>query len=111
MFRNVPVAEVFNLANHVEYQPGQIVSRALAQHESGNVTLFAFAAGEGLTTHTSTGDALVYLLDGRGQVTIDGQEMTLSPGESVVMPAHTPHAVYAPEDFKMLLIISKGKDA
>lgn len=107
MFKNMPMAEVVNLSELVEYQPGQVVSRTLAQNNGVSVTLFTFAAGEGLSTHTASGDALVHVLDGQALITIDDEEMMVPAGQAVVLPANIPHAVAAPENFKMLLIIVK----
>ena len=44
-------------------------------------------------------------LDGVGKITIDGTEYLLHEGESIIMPAGHPHAVYGQEAFKMLLIV------
>ncbi|MCG8348704.1 MAG: cupin domain-containing protein [Chloroflexales bacterium] len=107
MFKNIPISEVVNLSDLVEYQPGQAVSRTVAQNSRVSVTLFAFTAGEGLSTHTASGDALVHVLDGQALITIDKEEMTIPAGQAVVLPANIPHAVAAPENFKMLLVIIK----
>lgn len=107
MIKNIPISEVVGLSTLVEYQAGQVVSRTLAQNSSVSVTLFAFAAGEGLSSHTASGDALVHVLDGEALITIDNQEMTVSAGQAIVMPANIPHAVAAATAFKMLLMIIK----
>jgi len=107
MFKNIAMADVVEFATLVDYREGQVVSRTLVQNSGVSVTLFAFAAGEGLSTHTATGDALVYLLDGETLITIDEQTMTVSTGQAMVLPANVPHAVAAPSDFKMLLVLIK----
>ena len=84
---------------------GQVVSRTLAQNEHVSVTLFSFDKGEEISTHESGGDAMVTCLDGVGRITIDGVEHILHEGESIVMPARHPHAVYGQEQFKMLLVV------
>ncbi len=111
MIKNIPVAEVVDLASLVECQTGQVISRTLAQNSKVTVTLFAFAAGEGLSAHTASGDALLYVLEGEALITIAGHEMTVSAGQAVVMPAQVPHAVAAPTAFKMLLVVVKPEDA
>ena len=92
-------------AQQVEAEAGQIVSKTLAQNDAVSITLFAFSKGEEISTHASGGDAMVLVLEGRGRFTIDGREHFCSAGESIVMPAGKPHAVYAAEDFKMLLTV------
>ena len=93
------------LKDQVEYQPGQVVSRTLAQNPALSVTLFSFDKGEEISTHESGGDAFVTCLDGVGRITIDGKPYELHEGESIVMPAKHPHAVYGQEKFKMLLVV------
>ena len=103
--KNMEPEQVVSLAGHVIVNPGQIVSRTLAQNPYVSVTLFAFAKGEEIGTHDSEGDAMVLVLEGTGRFTVDGRDYVLQAGESLVMPAKKPHAVYAPEDFKMLLTV------
>lgn len=103
--KNISKAEVLTLRDQVAYQSGQVISRTLAQNEHVSVTLFSFDKGEEISTHESGGDAMVTCLDGMGRITIDGVEHILHEGESIVMPARHPHAVYGQEQFKMLLVV------
>ncbi|HBM96821.1 TPA: cupin domain-containing protein [bacterium UBP9_UBA11836] len=103
--KNISQAEVLTLKEQVSYQPGQVVSTTLAQNGYVSVTLFAFDKDEEISTHESDGDAFVTCLDGVGKITIDGTDYQLHEGESIVMPAKHPHAVYAQEQFKMLLVV------
>lgn len=103
--KNISKSEVLTLKDQISYQEGQVVSKTLAQNPAVSVTLFSFDKGEEISTHESGGDAFVTCLDGVGQVTIDGQDYELREGESIVMPAGHPHAVYGKERFKMLLVV------
>ena len=103
--KNISEKEVLTLREQVAYQPGRVVSRTLAQNSAVSVTLFSFDKGEEISTHASGGDAFVTCLDGVGRITIDGEEFLLHQGESIVMPAGHPHAVYGQEQFKMLLVV------
>lgn len=105
MMKNIPMSEVLVLKDQVTYQDGQVVSKTLAQNDAVSVTLFAFAKGEEISSHKSGGDAMVVCLDGEGRITIDENNYTLTAGECIVMPAGHPHAVYAAEKFKMLLVV------
>lgn len=105
MLKNISKAEVLVLKDQVSYQPGQIVSKTLVQNNALSVTLFAFDKDEEISTHESGGDAFVTCLDGVGRITIDGTAYELHEGESIVMPAKHPHAVYGQEQFKMLLVV------
>ena len=105
MLKNIEKSTVLALKEQVAYQQGQVVSKTLAQNDSLSVTLFSFWKGEEISTHASGGDAMVTCLDGVGKITIDGQEYLLREGQSIVMPAGHPHAVYGQEHFKMLLVV------
>ena len=48
---------------------------------------------------------MVTVLEGRGKFTVDGKDYFLDAGQTLVMPAKKPHAVYAEECFKMLLVV------
>lgn len=103
--KNIRQAEVLVLKEQIVYQEGQVVSKTLAQNSALSITLFSFAKGEEISTHASGGDAFVTCLDGVSRVTIDGVDYLLHEGESIVMPAGHPHAVYGEEAFKMLLVV------
>ncbi|MDP1570037.1 MAG: cupin domain-containing protein [Vicinamibacterales bacterium] len=103
----LPPAEA--LALHALVTPTEhgIASRILAKASGGNLTLFAFDAGQGLTEHTSPFDALVLVLEGALTLTIGGAAVQATPGTVVRMPADVPHAVDAPAAARMLLVMLK----
>ena len=103
--KNMEQAAVLTLKEQVAYQPGQVVSKTLAQNDALSVTLFSFDKDEEISTHASGGDAFVTCLDGVGRITIDGVPYELHEGDSIVMPAGHPHAVYGQEQCKMLLVV------
>ena len=103
--KNIDKSAVLTLKEQVSYQPGQVVSKTLAQNDAVSVTLFAFDKGEEISTHESGGDAFVTCLDGTGRITIDGTQYVLHEGQSIVMPARHPHAVYGQDQIKMLLVV------
>ena len=103
--KNIAQSEVLTLKDEISYQKGQVVSKTLAQNDAVSITLFSFDKGEEISTHESGGDAMVTCLDGTGRITIDGVEYILHEGDTIVMPARHPHAVYGAEQFKMLLTV------
>lgn len=103
--KNFPVEEPVSLAGQVEARPGEIVSKTLAQNGAVSITLFAFDKGEEISAHDSSGDAMATVLEGTGKLTVDGREHLVSAGQSLIMPAKKPHAVFAQEAFKMLLVV------
>ncbi|MEK7714343.1 MAG: cupin domain-containing protein [candidate division NC10 bacterium] len=101
-------AQVNRLVDLVGYQDGAVVSRTVLKQPAGNVTLFAFDAGQELSEHTVAYDALVQVLDGEAEITIDGRPHRLRAGDLILMPANKPHAVRAPARFKMLLTMIRS---
>ena len=103
--KNIDFEQALEMESLVTYQPGQVVSRTLAQNKNLSLTLFAFDKGEEISSHSSSGDAMVYALDGEAAIRIGTTTHKLSKGNTIVMPAGIPHAVTADEKFKMLLIV------
>lgn len=101
----LPPAQALSLAALVTATEHGIASRVLARTTGGNVTLFAFDAGQGLEEHTSPFDALVLVLEGALVLTIGGAEVPATPGSIVRMPGGVPHALAAPEPTRMLLVM------
>jgi len=97
--------EAFNLKDQIEYSDGSIVSKTLIDKETGTLTLFAFDAGQSLSEHTAPFDAVVHVLDGEAELTIDGKKVITSEGQMTIMPANIPHSVKAEKRFKMLLVM------
>ena len=106
---STPKGEAFNLENYVDYADGSVVSKTLLKKEIGNITLFAFDQGQGLSEHTAPFDAVVHILDGEAEITIGGQPQLVTAGEMVIMPANISHALQAKEKFKMLLVMIRGE--
>lgn len=98
----------FKPADLLAYQDGSIVSKVLVKQKGGNVTLFAFDAGEELSEHTAPFDALASLLDGEAEITVGGQSYAVRSGETILMPANIPHALKAKVRFKMMLTMIRG---
>lgn len=92
----------------VKYSEGSVVSRTLIKNAAGNLTLFAFDQGQGLSEHTAPFDALVQILEGEAELTIGADTVRAVAGQSVLMPANVPHALLAIKPFKMLLVMIRG---
>ncbi len=92
----------------VDYQDGSVVSKEVIKKEKGSVSLFAFDKGQGLSEHTAPFDALVYIFDGKAEISIAGRQYSLKAGETIIMPANKPHSLKAIDRFKMLLAMIKA---
>jgi quercetin dioxygenase-like cupin family protein len=101
-------SEVFSFASAVEYADGAIVSKTVLKKQSGNISLFAFDKGEALSEHTTPFDAVIQVVDGKGEITIGGQPYSLATGETIIMPGGIPHSVKAVEKFKMVLTMIRS---
>ncbi len=99
---------VFCFEKSVDYSDNAIVSKTVIKKDTGNVSLFAFDKGEGLSEHTAPFDALIQVIDGTAEIIIDKKSYFLVANESIIMPANIPHAVKAKEKFKMILTMIKG---
>lgn len=105
IMKNIDKAKVQNMMELVTYQQGQIVSKTLVQNTAVSQTLFAFDAGEEISSHKSHGDALVQVLDGTAKITVGDDVFTVETGQSIVMPAEVPHAVEAVTQMKFFLTV------
>jgi quercetin dioxygenase-like cupin family protein len=100
--------EKSNLEGLIAYQTDAVVSITIIGKKAGTVTLFAFDTGQGLSEHTAPYDALVFVVDGSVEITVAGQEIILTKGEMVILPANQPHALKAMSQYKMLLVMIKS---
>jgi quercetin dioxygenase-like cupin family protein len=96
------------IVNDIDYVEGGVASKQIIKNKGGNITLFAFSNGEGLSEHTSPFDAFVQVLEGIAEILIDKKSHILKAGEMIIMPAGIPHALNANTDFKMLLVMIKS---
>lgn len=99
---------VFRPADLVQWQKDSVVSRTLIKRDKGTITLFAFDKDNALSEHTAPFDALLHVLDGEAEITIDGSPHPVRGGEAIVLPANHPHAVKAVTPFKMLLTMIRS---
>lgn len=92
----------------IDYSSQSVVSKTILKLPSGNITLFSFDAGEGLSEHSSPHEAFVYIVDGSAEISIEGKPNKVSKGESIILPANLRHALKAIEAFKMILVMIKS---
>ena len=100
--------KMFNFNNEIEYAQGSVVSKIILKKESGNVTIFSFDKGQNLSEHTAPFDAMIQVIEGEAEITINKEPFMLKAGENIIMPANIPHAVDALTKFKMVLTMIKS---
>jgi len=108
---NASTAAVISLADEARFTPNGIVSRTILRTDNGRVVLFGFAAGQELTEHTTTQEALVQILSGECEFSLAGQPHALKAGDLLFMPRNLAHAVKATTQFSMLLTLIKPATA
>ncbi|HDJ1466723.1 TPA: cupin domain-containing protein [Clostridioides difficile] len=105
VLNNIENSKIVTLKEDIIYQEGQILHKTLMKNTFTSITLFSFAKGEAINTHKSDGDIFVFCLDGLGVVTIDGNQYELKEGKSIIMPYQCSNAIFAIENFKVLLVM------
>ena len=104
---NAGEPNILSLAAETQFAANGIVSRTLLRTPTTRVVLFGFSEGQELTEHTSTAQALIQVLSGSCEFSLDGKPHTLKAGDLLHMPPNLPHAVKATEKFSMLLTLLK----
>lgn len=100
-------SSIINFKNGIDYAGNGIVSKRVMEKATGNLTLFAFDKDQRLSEHSAPFDAMVQVLEGTADIHINKKSYKLNEGETIIMPANIPHAVFATEKFKMLLTMIK----
>jgi quercetin dioxygenase-like cupin family protein len=108
MSNTIETSKSFSMEESIEYADGSVVSKTILKKPTGNITLFAFDTGEGLSEHSLPYEALVQLLDGKSEIIIGGTSYILQTGQSIILPANIPHSLKATEKFKMMLTMIKS---
>lgn len=108
MKNDTDVSNVTMLKDSIDYADNSIISKAIIKKPSGSVTLFSFDKGEELSEHTAPFDALVQILDGEAEITLDSKKNIVCAGNSILLPANVPHALKADKKFKMLLTMIRS---
>ena len=78
--------KVFKATEVIEYTDGGVVSKEFIHSNAGSVTVFSFDAGQGLSEHTAPFDALIQVIDGVMQLTVEGQTFNIKAGETFIIP-------------------------
>ncbi|MFQ3213366.1 MAG: quercetin dioxygenase-like cupin family protein [Marivirga sp.] len=98
----------FIIVEIIEYIPKSVVMQTIIKKTTGNVTVSSFDTGEALTEKTTPFDTFLQVLDGKAEVVIQDQSNFLETGESIIIPAHSRHAIKANVRFKMISTVIKS---
>ncbi|MFA5928256.1 MAG: cupin domain-containing protein [Candidatus Margulisiibacteriota bacterium] len=101
------INRTMDLAREIDYAEGSIISKIIYKTDHTILTLFSLAEGQSIAEHVTPFEAMVQMLDGEAEIVIGGEQRTFKTGDSIIMPANLPHALYARKAFKMLLVMMK----
>jgi len=101
---SAPTAPTFVL------QEGKLEVQVLLDAESvgadaAALSLLTAHPGAAAPDHTHEGAELIYVLEGRATMTLDGQVLSLVAGDAVHIPAGAHHTFAVPEDAPTLKIV------
>lgn len=99
-------AQVKNLSEMMEFPREGVFSKVLAKGENSNHTLMCLAKGTDISEHTSTREAVVTVLKGKGTFFLKKKKIKMEPGVFIFMPKNAPHALSASVDLAILLSLS-----
>ena len=99
---------VFDVAHMIDYAEGGVVSKELIHNDAGSVTLFSFDAGQQLSEHTAPFDALLQVVEGEMELSVEGRVNVVKAGEAFVIPNGARHSVSAAKPFKMIITMIRG---
>ena len=100
-------SQVLDLKTEVPIEEEQMLSKTLVQRKDLGMTIFSLDKDQEIGRHSSPGDAMVNVLSGLAEITIDEEVFEVAAGQTIVMPANIPHSLYAKEAFQMLLVVVK----
>ena len=99
---------VFDVAHMIDYAEGGVVSKELIHNDAGSVTLFSLDAGQQLSEHTAPFDALLQVVEGEMELSVEGKVNVVKAGEAFVIPNGARHSVSAAKPFKMIITMIRG---
>lgn len=100
--------KVFDVAQMIDYAEGGVVSKELIHNDAGSVTLFSFDTGQQLSEHTAPFDALLQVVEGEMELSVEGKVNVVKAGEAFVIPNGARHSVSAAKPFKMIITMIRG---
>ena len=101
------INKIFNLADLIEYSEGSTISKIIYKTEHTILTLFSMEEGQSIAEHVTPFEAMVQVLDGEADISIGGKTIVVKAGESIIMPANVPHALFARKRYKKMLVMMK----
>ncbi|MFW9262207.1 cupin domain-containing protein [Nostoc sp. CALU 546] len=98
---------MIQLQDKIEYPSAGVLSKVLLKDNACQYTLFCLAANTDISEHTSTRNATINVIEGRGLLTLSGEDIALKPGVFIFISANASHALKAEENLTFILTLSE----
>lgn len=108
MEQKIAKSQTLTVTELINYAEGGIVSKEFEHSPAGSITLFAFDQGQKLSEHTAPFDAVLLILEGEAEISIDHRLYHPHAGQLIIIPQNALHAVHATQRFKMMLTMIRG---
>ena len=95
------------LQDLIEYPTSGMNNKVLLTDNNSQYNLLCLAAGTDIKEHTSTRNAVITVIEGTGNLNLEGKDLDLVPGVFIFVPANAPHAVQAKENLAFTLALSE----
>jgi len=92
----------------IEYMANSVVIKTIIRKSTGNISMMSFDTGEGLTEKTSPFDTFAQIVEGNAEIVIDKIPHFLTPGEAIIIPAHSSNYIKPNGRFKMISTVIKS---
>jgi len=93
-----------------EEKVGDKISRKILVGEKGMVVFWKMKAGARAARHQHPHEQLFWMVSGRMEFDLDGQQRTCVAGDCGVIPGNTPHAAYFPEDTEVIDVFAPPRE-
>jgi quercetin dioxygenase-like cupin family protein len=96
-----------NLKKHIHYPEQEIMSKTVVKEEDVNITLFCMAKGTDMSEHTSSKEASIYVIEGKGVFNLEGEDIIMEEGVFIRMEKNASHSLKAEENTAFILTLFK----
>lgn len=94
-----------NIKNLISHSPGGILSKELVKGKASNVTLFCLAKDTEISEHTARKNAIVFVLEGKGEFVLAGKSIKMEEGVMIKMEKDSVHRLSANTNMSFLLFL------
>jgi quercetin dioxygenase-like cupin family protein len=108
--KNIEVdkGKILNDIDILDYVNDSIVTKTVLKRITGNISAFSFDAGKTITEKRIPFDNFIQIIEGEGEIIIDGLSNILLKGQSIIVPAHSLSLIRSKARFKMISTIIKS---